>query len=371
MSLGRSGVLTLRPSGKGYRSLTEIRSLITILSLSTLKTQKPLTPSQSCSGNRSITRTKKTKWVYYPKQVRKRVKGKVCLGVGSVNPRFPVYVISKGRADISPGFSTFSHLERIGIPYSVVVEEQERDDYAAATQGNILILDPAFKEHYDTCDNLGLSKSTGPGPARNFVWEHARAAGAEWYWILDDNIKGWRRLSKNDHIPIGDGTMWRVLEDFCLRYENLAIAGPAYYFFTPRRAKHPPFTLNTRVMSHLLIRADLPFKWRGRYNEDIILSLDVLNAGWCTVEFRTMVQVKATTQLVPGGNTDDLYRDGTRAKTEMLLRVHPRDTKIVTRYGRTHHRVNYSRFKYRKLVRKPDLQIKPGIDNYGMRIEKA
>src|SRR5687768_9806532 len=42
--------------------------------------------------------------------------------------RYPIYVISKGRADTR---LTSKALERLGLPYRIVIEPQERDEYAA------------------------------------------------------------------------------------------------------------------------------------------------------------------------------------------------------------------------------------------------
>ncbi len=85
-------------------------------------------------------------------------------------PQFPLYIPSKGRADSR---LTAKALEEMGVFYTIVVEEQEYDDYAKVIdKKKILILDKKYQDQYDTCDNLGNSKSKGPGAARNFIWEH-------------------------------------------------------------------------------------------------------------------------------------------------------------------------------------------------------
>ena len=42
---------------------------------------------------------------------------------------------------------------------------------------------------------------------------------------------------------------------------------------------------HSRIYSCNLIRTDIPYRWRGRYNEDTILSLDILRGGHCTLLF--------------------------------------------------------------------------------------
>ena len=91
------------------------------------------------------------------------------------NPRFPLYVPSKGRSKTR---HTVRELERLNIPFHVIVEEQQYDDYAAVIDPkNILVLDKKYQRDYETLDNFGETKSKGAGPARNFAWDHSIALG--------------------------------------------------------------------------------------------------------------------------------------------------------------------------------------------------
>jgi hypothetical protein len=283
----------------------------------------------------------------------------------SHQPQFPIYIVSKGRWETR---LTSRTLEAMGVPYWIVVEEQERDNYAAVIDPKkILILDKNFQSRYDACTDVG-SKSKGSGPARNFAWDHAIGAGAAWHWVMDDNIKSFHRLNRNLKVPVGDGTIIRCMEDFCLRYENVAMAGPNYFMFASRKTQMPPFTLNTRIYSCNLIRCSAPYRWRGRYNEDTILSLQMLKDGWCTVLFNAFLQYKMTTQSMKGGNTDEIYKEGTLAKSKMLIDLHPDVSKLVWRFGRYHHYVDYRPFKTNLLVRKKESAPRKGADDYGMRL---
>ena len=303
-------------------------------------------------------------------------------GMSPMKPEFPLYIPTKGRSKF---MVTSKALTALRVPHFLVVEPQQMDDYRDAVRdmnlaATVLEMDLIFKDRYELCDDLGLSRSTGPGPARNFAWEHSIAEGHEWHWVMDDNIKWFYRLNKNLKVPVSDGTIFRAMEDFSLRYRNVGMAGPNYFMFASRKSAMPPFVLNTRIYSCNFIRNDLPFRWRGRYNEDTILSLDMLKAGWCTVQFNAFLQEKMETQKLPGGNTDEFYlaegqkRDGqkyadtgTLAKSQMLADVHPDVAKVVHRFRRIHHHVDYSGFDQR-LVRKPGLVIPEGVDNYGMKL---
>ena len=252
--------------------------------------------------------------------------------------RYPIYVISKGRADSR---LTARALERLGLPYSIVVEPQERDAYAEhIDEGRILTL---------PFSNLGQ----GSIPARNWVWEHAIASGARRHWILDDNIRNFARLNHNENRIVVNENPFIPCEDFVDRYENVALAGMQYRGFASDKSALPPFRLNTRIYSCILIDNQVPFRWRGRYNEDTDLSLRCLKAGYCTILFNAYLIDKVATMTLAGGNTDELYADDGRLRmAESLQAQHPDVVTITTKWGRAQHHVDYSPFRFNELRRK-------------------
>lgn len=283
----------------------------------------------------------------------------------STRPDAPVYIVSKGRWTSN---ITSRYLDAMDVPHFIVVEAAERDAYAATVppSATLLVLDPKFQEEYETCDDLGDSKGKGPGPARNFAWEHALQAGADWHWVMDDNILGFFRLNDNLKVPVADGMIFRCMEEFADRYENLAMCGPNYFMFASRKNKKSPYVRNTRIYSCNLIRNSLPYRWRARYNEDTDLSLRMLKDGWTTVLFQAFLQNKITTQYMRGGNTDEFYiPEGTLPKSRMLVDLHPDVARLAFRYNRWHHEVDYSPFVQR-LRRREGLELGEGFDNHGM-----
>lgn len=282
-------------------------------------------------------------------------------------PRFPLYIPSKGRAKTA---TTPRVLDHMNTPYRIVVEPAEEDEYRHYFGDKVLLLNMDYKRDYDLFWEFPEGSSTGSGPARNFIWDHSIAEGHDWHWIMDDNIRVFARLTQNMRKPVGDGAIFWAMEDFALRYENLAMAGPAYWTFTHSRSQLPVYYLNTRIYSCNLIRNDVPFRWRGRYNEDTDLSLRMLKAGWCTVQFNAFLQDKMETQQMGGGNTDAFYAsEGTLPKSQMLVDQHPDVAKLSWRYGRWHHYVNYKTFKH-GLIRRPDWT--PPEDNpYKFRLDES
>ena len=304
------------------------------------------------------------------------------------NPKYPVYIISKGRHE---SMFTSRSLARMCVPHYIAIEPQDEANYEACLdtfgiREYVTLLVAPFSNHGD-----------GPGRARNWCWDHSMSIGAKRHWVMDDNISDFYRLHENIRIRVESGVCFKIMEDFVDRYTNVKIAGPQYRFFCAPSQKYPPFVKNTRIYSCLLIENDCKHRWRGRYNEDTDICLRVLKDGDCTVQFNAFLQGKGAKQTLPGGNTEEFYHKeigydnetgvaiqadetlqvkdrynvaGTVAKSQMLVDMHPDVAKMVFRYGRWHHHVNYEPFKKLPLIFKEGIDIPKGINNYGMRLIK-
>lgn len=273
-----------------------------------------------------------------------------------MNPKYPVYVISKGRWESR---LTSKALEARGIPYHVVIEPQEYEQYSSVIKPERILVLPF--------SNLG----EGSIPARNWVWEHSIKQGAERHWVLDDNISVFTRMHENIRHSTTSGTTFAVIEEFADRYTNMALAGMNYKMFSTITSKKPPLTMNTRIYSCILIQNDIPYKWRGRYNEDTDLSLRVLKDGYCTALFNAFICDKQQTMTLKGGNTDELYQgDGRLKMAQSLVAQHPDVTKIAWKWGRWQHQVDYRPFKHNKPMLRKGVVIEDKPNNYGMVLTK-
>lgn len=274
-------------------------------------------------------------------------------------PRYPVYVISKGRWERP---MTANALSALRVPYKIVVEPSERDLYASVLgEKNLLVAPEDFSR-----------QRSGSIPVRNWVWEHALASGAERHWILDDNIRGFLRVNRNRRVPVSDGGIFCAAEDFTDRYDNVAFAGFNYMYFVSDRHEVPPIYLNTRVYSMILVNNSVPYRWRGRYNEDTDICLCALEGGWATILFNAFVGDKVSTMTMKGGNTTTIYNTGDERLefARSLARQHPEVARVVRRYGRWHHEVNYAPFAHNRLVERAGWrEQQSGRDpEYGMRL---
>lgn len=255
--------------------------------------------------------------------------------------KYPIFIISKGRAKPTACI-TARELKTMGIPFRIVVEPQEYEDYRKAFPDANIIKTPF--------SNLGQ----GSIPVRNFVWDIALEENSGRHWIIDDNIRRFHRLHENEKFIVKDGDgIFTAAETFTDRYENIGLSGMNYHTFCKKTDPVSPFNFNTRIYSCILIDNSLPFRWRGKYNEDTDLSLRVLKSGLCTVLFNAFLAQKMTTQKMKGGNTEEVYGN-TNKRLEFaksLEEQHPDVVKVVWKWNRWHHQVDYKGFT-QKLIRK-------------------
>ena len=242
--------------------------------------------------------------------------------MNNLRPKYPIYVISKGRFN---SCLTVKFLIKDNVDFHLVVEPQEKDEYINRFGKERVYILPF--------SNLGL----GSIPARNWVWEHSKKLGFKRHWILDDNIRYILRKYQKKRIQCNANIALSIVENFTDRYENIAIAGLNYKMFVINH-DIPPFFQNVHVYSCMLILNELPNRWRGRYNEDTDLCLQVLSSGWCTVLFNAFMIDKMRTMSMKGGNSDQLYKaDGRLRMARSLERQWPGVVETKRRFQRPQH----------------------------------
>lgn len=276
-----------------------------------------------------------------------------------MNPQFPIFIPTKGRADSRLTIKMFDRLE---IPYTIFIEKNDLENYIPYVKQDYI--------HVLPHENRGLTVT------RNYIWDYAQDLGLKWFWTFDDNIQGLYRYNHNLKTPCADGTIIAVIEDFVQRYENIAIAGMNYFMFVKRKYIIPPYILNTRIYSNMLIRTHARdqhghyFRNKTFFNDDTDLCLRVLKHNWCTVLFNAFLIEKQTTMQMSGGMTD--YYKQTHNRLEFcqeLQDAHPDCVKITKKWGRYQHQVDYSRFT-QQLKRRDNMTIPERINNFGMVLQE-
>ena len=309
--------------------------------------------------------TQRTSSIWYPeKLVQNSIKQlyveegeKESIKITTNIPKYPIYVISYKRWE-KKHLLTSNYLEWSNIPYYIVIRPEEYEAYVSTIDPKkILVLTEGY-----------LETDQGSVPARNFCWFHSRSNGDKRHWILDDNINGYYRLNHGKRYKIKSASVFRIIEDYVDRYENVKMAGHNYKCFVVPIKPIPQIYFNTRIYSSILLSNDEDFAnafpWRGKYNEDTDLSLRILKAGYPTILFNVISADKVKTLTMKGGNAEIYEGEGVYLKAKSLADQHPDVVKIGTRFSRVHHIVNYKSFKDNVLIPAPNVKIREGSNDY-------
>ena len=280
--------------------------------------------------------------------------------------KYPIFIISYNRAK---NHLTAKHLASWGVKHYMVVHKDQLADYKKymteemKTYTTFLEFDDSYKFKYETCDNIPHSvKNAGSGAERNFAWDYAKdVLKTKAHWLMDDNM-GFYYIAgitaKNVYVrkSCNKDVFYKLFkngEDFFDRYSNLMMIELTASEMCISKMR-VSYALNTRCFSCNLIWNDMPIRWRGRYNEDVILSTDIMVAGYCIASYRGgVLKHKQSTRNAIGGNhavqkgdKNALYADGFNYKyssvdkTNLLIKVYPKYYRKVIKYGRVHHEYN-------------------------------
>ena len=301
------------------------------------------------------------KSIFYPErkiQTNEFMKG------GITKTKYPIYILTKSRFYRDKKYQkpkTIQYLDTIGVDYKLIVEPQELEDYAKSVPRENMIVLP---EKY-------LNKNQGGIPARNFIHHLNCADDVYAYWILDDNIPDYIFLDHNRRYKVRDAIAFRMVEDCMDNFDNCYLASHQQKYHAPPLDYRNIIQYQGRAMSSILIRTDITDViglndegdiWRGKYNEDVDLSIRVLKKGLPTLLFINMNQDKVATGSDKGGNTDSIYmEDGNGSgvlKTKEILEKHPDCVKPEWRYGRLHHKIVTKHFEDNgeKLIKSKDFK---------------
>jgi len=270
--------------------------------------------------------------------------------------KYPIYILSKGRYESGLTAKMFI---RDKVQFNLVVEEQEYKEYE--------------KRYGKYCNILVLPFSNlGAIPVRNWIWEHSIKDGFKRHWQFDDNIRKINRLNKGKRINCNTDIALQVVEDYTDRYENIALSGFNYTMFTTDDIQQP-LRLNCHVYSAMLIDNNIPFRWRGEYNADTDLCLQVLTNKLCTVQFIIFNVQKVATMLMKDGNTERYQGDGRLKMARSLELMWPKYVETKWRFKRPQHVVNWKKHFKHPLIRRKDIDWNsiPKINNYGLELKQV
>lgn len=260
----------------------------------------------------------------------------------------PLYILSLGRYKYN---DTYKSLKNMGCKnIKVFVEPCEYKLYNKTIPHNELVKLP--KDYH-------LLKEGGKH-VRNYIHIYSKLYNRDKkkYWLLDDNIDGFYFFQDNIKYECLSGFCFYYVEKFMNKWKNSYLGGMGYSSDICEIEKSKPCIVkNSKVYSCFLISNDITNiiigeLWKGKYNEDIILCIELLQKGYPTFTTNQFLCNKLSTGNRKGGNQVNLYKAKDEKswdyrKTDYLLKFFPLLTKcgymkFSDRRGKTyHHYINW------------------------------
>lgn len=263
-----------------------------------------------------------------------------------MQPSHPIYIPSKGRANKQDTARCF---DKDGVNYRVVVEPQEADDYANVVGRDRLLVLPK--------SNQGIVY------VRNWIKQHSIGEGHAWHWQIDDDILMFGRRYKHERMYCNAGDAMKLCEGFVDRYENVKLFSLNHIGFIGQAVRIPPFYRNTRCYTAVCHSNDLPCEYRGPFNDDTDMTLQVLARGFCTIMFNAFFMQTGDTvdggtdRKASGGMTGLYHDDGRLQMARCLERRWPHVVEVRRKFGRPQHFIKYNWKHF-----DTPLKLKDGVD---------
>lgn len=196
---------------------------------------------------------------------------------------FPIYIPSKGRADLVKGAITMLNDSR--ILFTLVVDPQELGLYRPRAE-KIIITDK---------NGAGLCY------AREFIRRYSISRGETWHWQINDDICRFSlREPGMKMVEIPPINIIHEIENKVSKYSNIGLAGTEENVWPPHESG---LRVNYVPAEAILINNQVAASFRQYPGfEDLDFLLQVLQAGFCSLKFDHLRVVSPTPGTNKGGS---------------------------------------------------------------------
>lgn len=265
------------------------------------------------------------------------------------DPLNTIYIISKGRPHCRTA-ETLTKMEYPGEWFIVCGNNDETIPQYQERWGKdrVLIFDWYQEvQHSDLLDNFGVEKmSSGAVPVRNATQRISTQRGELRHWQFDDDYNGFysiiREAGQPKHLRLSGEKFQQQLRWIAQFGHNARLSNAGFAVGAETRPE-TVFKTARRVFNAHNMPSDpeLFTRWRGRMNDDLINAIETLRMGKREMSFKFMHMIMQETQSENGGNTDIYVAHGTVRKTAYAVLIDPRNVRLIIKYGRYHHKVNW------------------------------
>lgn len=248
-------------------------------------------------------------------------------------PEYPVAIVSFGR--YNDYGRTHKLLTTLKIKHYLFVEPCEYKNYK-------MWYDKRYCELLKGEEDYHL-QDMGSTPMRNYILKYFKNNDEERVWLLDDNIKCYKRLYRGAKNVINSFDIFTTIEKYVMRYDNVGIASHNFAPFITEGGIRNILCKNGKCYSSMLIPLNTDIWFNHKHQEDNFISIEYVSKGYTNLCFNHIMYEKNTSGEDGGGNTKFIYK---------------KDEKDIGRQER----YNYSFETAKRLIEVGDIKLKEDMD---------
>ena len=215
----------------------------------------------------------------------------------TLTTQFPIAILSFGR--YNEYGRTHKLLTKLQINHYLFVEPFEYNLYEEWYDPNYCVLKKAPEDFH--LQNMGST------PMRNYILDYFNKTDGR-VWILDDNIKCYKRLYGGIKNEIEDVEIFTTIEDYIYHYDNVGIVSHNFSPFVVEGGCRSIMCKNGKCYSSMLVPTDPEIRFKHKHQEDNFISIEYICKGKCNLCFNHICYDKNTSGQDNGGNTKFIYK---------------------------------------------------------------
>lgn len=264
---------------------------------------------------------------------------------------FCIFILTHGRADRVHTLTTLKRCGYTGKVYLVIDDEDSTatDYYARYGEQVLMFSKEAIAKTFDEGDNFNDRRTITY--ARNACWALAEQVGCRYFMQLDDDYPRMHYKFDDNNFYIEkmiqslDNVLSLVL-DYYISAPFLSIAFSQGGDYIGGQNSNCASTIATKrkAMNSFICAVDRPFKFRGRFNEDVNTYTSLQRMGGCFLTILMLEIKQLKTQSNEGGITELYKKFGTYVKSFTTVIYAPSCVivKDMAISNRLHHQVNWN-----------------------------
>ena len=211
--------------------------------------------------------------------------------------KYPICVLSYKRADKNG--KTHLLLTKKKINHYLFIQKSQLEAYESWYNPDYCKLIVG-----DEWSDEGMGSTT----VRNYILNWGKDQGYDRVWMLDDNIKGYKRYYQGGKNEITSNEIFTHIEKYIERYDNVGGVSHNFNPFIAEGDCRACIVTNNKCYSSMLLKTDGEIIFRYKHQEDNLISIEYINKGYCNLCFNSILYDKDTSGMNGGGNREAIYK---------------------------------------------------------------